>query len=196
MDELLSNGAADSTYLLTFREESSTKPIAPGACTMNTFVKKGTIIQREGSLQLNSYAVVKGLLRSYIIDENGKEHIYMFAPEGWIIGDSHAAFIHGETRIFIDALEDSEITTLDLTIDNLSTEELKISLEKALRRLGVLQNRVLMQMSSSAWDRYQHFVEIYPDLLARVPQRMIASYLGITPQALSRIRGEWAKSNT
>ncbi|RJE74146.1 Crp/Fnr family transcriptional regulator [Reichenbachiella sp. MSK19-1] len=157
-------------------------------------VKKGEILQMAGKSQAQSYAVVKGLLRSYMIDQKGKEHIFMFAPEGWIIGDIHAASSQTSTRLFIDVLEDSEIVPIRRSIDELSLEDLKYGLVKALKRVGVLQNRVIMQMSSSAWERYQYFIDVYPDLLSRVPQKMIASYLGITPQALSRIRGEWARS--
>tara|TARA_R110002050_G_scaffold105191_3_gene214774 strand:+ start:68 stop:253 length:186 start_codon:yes stop_codon:yes gene_type:complete len=61
--------------------------------------------------------------------------------------------------------------------------------------MGVLQRRVLMLMSSPAKDRYFYFIETYPDLLNRIPQHMIASYLGITPQALSTIRGKIARNN-
>ncbi|WP_417592154.1 Crp/Fnr family transcriptional regulator [Owenweeksia hongkongensis] len=158
-------------------------------------VKKGTILQREGDTHLKSFAVVKGLLRSYIIDAKGKEHIYMFGPEDWIVGDLQAAFIKGPTKLFVDALEDSEVVELEPSPE-ITDEMAKKGLEKAIRRVGTLQNRVLMLMSATAWERYQFFLEEYPDLYNRVPQKMIASYLGITPQALSRIRGEWAKSKT
>ncbi len=156
-------------------------------------VKKGTILQREGDTQLKSFAVTKGLLRSYIIDAKGKEHIFMFAPEDWIVGDLYGKALKQPTRLFIDALEDSEILEINPEVE--ITNELALKgLEKAIRRAAMLQNRVLMLMSATAWERYQYFIEIYPDLYNRVPQKMIASYLGITPQALSRIRGEWARS--
>jgi len=59
-----------------------------------------------------------------------------------------------------------------------------------LRRLNAMQNRIVMLMSSNAKERYEHFIKTYPDIIQRVPQRMIASYLGITPEALSRVRKE------
>ncbi|UTW61231.1 Crp/Fnr family transcriptional regulator [bacterium SCSIO 12741] len=157
-------------------------------------IKKGTILQLEGDSQLKSYFVIKGLLRSYIIDEKGKEHVFMFAPENWFMGDILAYSSSTPTRLFIDALEDSDVVPLQQTMDNLTPEDLRSSIEKLLKRAGVLQNRVLMHMSSSALERYQHFMDVYPQLIHRVPQKMIASYLGITPQALSRIRSDWAKS--
>ncbi|BDD05319.1 Crp/Fnr family transcriptional regulator [Aureibacter tunicatorum] len=156
-------------------------------------VSKGDILQREGDETLRSYFVKKGLLRSYVIDAKGKEHIFLLAPEGWIIGDVYAINHSKETNLFIDALEASEVLVIDETIDAFSNQEIKAGVEKLLKRIGVLQNRILMQMSSSALERYEHFLEMYPGLTQRVPQRMIASYLGITPQALSRIRSNSAK---
>ena len=158
------------------------------------FVKKGTILQQAGDINLKSYVVKQGLLRSYIIDDKGKEHIFMFAPEDWIIGDIYAAFKQKETGLFIDVLEDSEVLIVGQRLDDLSAVEIKEGIEKLLNRLGVMQNRILMQLSSSALVRYQHFIEVYPELLERVPQKMIASYLGITPPALSKIRSNWSKS--
>ena len=61
---------------------------------------------------------------------------------------------------------------------------------KLAKRLRVLQKRIVMLMSSAAIERYEHFIATYPSIIQRVPQRMIASYLGITPEALSRVRKE------
>lgn len=157
-------------------------------------IKKGEMLQMAGDKPMKAYHVKKGLLRSYIIDEKGKEHIFMFAPEGWIVGDMDAASQNAPSKLFIDALEDTELVIIEQRLDDFTLEELQNNVMKIIRRAGVLQNRVLMLMSSSAEERYQHFIDVYPQLLNRVPQKMIASYLGITPQALSRIRAEMAKS--
>lgn len=156
-------------------------------------IKKGTQLQSEGDKRIQSYYVVKGLLRSYIIDEKGKEHIFMFAPEGWIIGDLNALSNNDYTKLYIDALEDSEIIPLPNEID-LPSEDLKKGVLKLARRAGVLQNRILVQMSSSSEERYHFFVETYPHLFNRIPLKMIASYLGIAPQSLSRIRNQLTKA--
>jgi CRP-like cAMP-binding protein len=148
-------------------------------------VKKGQIIQSKGDLNSKVYQVVSGLLRSYSIDEKGKEHIFMFAPEAWIIGDP--VLPTEPCDLFIDALEDSIIIQKEkgsLPKDN----------EKLVNRLKVLQKRVIMLMSASAIERYQHFLDTYPDIVQRVPQKMIASYLGITPEALSTVKGQRRKS--
>lgn len=157
---------------------------------------KGELVQREGDLRSKSIYVKSGLLRSYIIDSKGKEHIYMFAPEGWIVADLEAASFDSPATLYIDALEDSEIIAFDkdcLFEAELSKEIIAENGRMLYRRMGVLQRRVLMLMSAPALDRYQYFIKTYPDLLHRVPQHMIATYLGITPQALSTIRGRIAK---
>ncbi len=145
-------------------------------------IKKGEILQKPGSLNTKVYFVRKGLLRSYAIDTSGKEHIFMFAPEGWTIADNQSADLPAE--LYIDALEDSElmVTDKDITRENKNAGPL-------IKRLHVLQQRIIMLMSDSAISRYEHFELTYPDILQRVPQKMIASYLGITPEALSKVKG-------
>jgi CRP-like cAMP-binding protein len=144
-------------------------------------VKKGQILQREGDLNSKIFQVESGLLRSYSIDEKGKEHIYQFAPENWIIADA----IPKDKRcnLFIDSLEDSVIIKIEKDFNTLSNEPQKLA-----KRLDVLQKRIIMLMSASAIQRYEDFLQTYPEIVQRVPQRMIASYLGITPEALSAVR--------
>ena len=96
-----------------------------------------------------------------------------------------------ETDIFIDALEDSTIIEFDMAqIDHFlhSNEHQKALISRLFRRIATLQRRVILLMSAPASRRYEHFVQTYPQLINRVPQKMIASYLGITPQALSNIK--------
>jgi CRP-like cAMP-binding protein len=152
----------------------------------NKEVKKGEFLQRGGELSTSVFYVKSGLLRSYIIDGKGKEHIFMFGSEGWIVADNVAQGEKGE--LFIDALEDSIVIPISKSVPP------KSDTQKLLKRIGVLQKRIIMLMSASAIERYNHFLEIYPEIVQRVPQKMIASYLGITPQALSKIRGKITKS--
>ncbi len=111
----------------------------------------------------------------------------MFAPENWIITDNCEGDIPCD--LYIDAIEDSTITVTEKDFTKLTADR-----KSLIKRINVLQKRVIMLMSSSAVERYQHFVETYPDIIQRVPQRMIASYLGITPEALSRLRKEISKN--
>lgn len=101
----------------------------------------------------------------------------MFAPENWIVGDNVSP--QKPCELFIDALEDSVILQRD------KDQNPAIDTRKLINRLEVLQPRVIILMSASAIERYEHFVETYPHIVQRVPQKMIASYLGITPKALS-----------
>lgn len=164
------------------------------AVKLKTF-KKGDIIQHAGMSKAHRYFVKKGLLRSFAVDSKGKEHIFIFTPEGWIIADVESLEYDTPVALFIDCLEDSEVLVFDKEIssyDNLSREEISEYTHLLYRRMGVLQRRVLMLLSASAKDRYAYFLLTYPELTNRVPQRMIASYLGITPQALSTIRSSLA----
>lgn len=144
-------------------------------------IKKGTIVEVAGESLPKLYEVKKGLLRSYTIDDKGKEHIFLFAPEGWFIADN---IFDGPSELFIDALEDSEVIVTE------KGRVIEDHLDKISKRFSVLQRRITMLMSSSAIERYEHFLETYPQIVQRVPQRMIASYLGITPEALSKVKSQ------
>jgi CRP-like cAMP-binding protein len=158
--------------------------------------RKGEIIQRAGDFAATTFYVKKGLIRSYIIDSKGKEHIFMFAPEGWIIADVEALEFNEPVKLFVDCLEDSEIIIFNkdcLFKADFSKEKMVENTQLLYRRLGKLQRRVLMLMASPAIDRYAYFLNTYPELPNRIPLRMIATYLGITPQTLSTIRSKIAR---
>ena len=157
---------------------------------------KGDILQREGENCFKAFFVKKGLLRSYTIDDKGKEHIFMFASENWVIADIESQEFNQPAKLFIDCVEASEIIILDRSLlfkSDLNIDQLKNNANLLSRRVAVLQSRVIMLMSASAKERYELFLITYPKIPNRVPQRMIASYLGITPEALSKIRGKTAK---
>ena len=167
--------------------------ILKDASTKIVYLSKSSLIQRVGEKTNKSYFVKKGLLRGYTIDEKGKEHIFMFAPEGWIISDIESHTLSSLSVLYIDALEDSEVVVFNrnqIDTSKMSKDIILAEFRRLLKRVGVLQRRVIMQMSASALNRYEHFLETYPQIVHRVPQRMIASYLGITPEALSKIRAE------
>ena len=144
-------------------------------------INKKEILQKPGEFNSKIYIVKSGLLRSYSIDHKGKEHVFMFAPEGWVIADNSPP--EQETTLFIDALEDSMVLVRE---KNIADERENIA--PLVRRLFVLQKRIMMLMSATALERFEDFIETYPAITKRVPQRMIASYLGITPEALSKIK--------
>ncbi len=156
-------------------------------------LSKGEILLRQGEIATRSFWVIKGLLRSYSLDQQGKIHIFMFAPEGWIISDVQSFTFSEPSGLFIDTMEPSVIVELSqayLSHESVYQNDASQAIEKLLRRISILQQRVILLMSASAAERYTHFLETYPDLVNRVPQKWIASYLGITPEALSTIRGK------
>lgn len=114
----------------------------------------------------------------------------MFAPEGWIIADLEASGFGNATRLAIEALEDSEVELRPMLDQVLEGQDAESQFKLMHRRAGALQRRVLMMMSTSALERYEFFLETYPQLGGRISQKLIASYLGITPQALSKLRAE------
>lgn len=161
--------------------------------------KKGTFLISAGELCTSVFYVEKGLLRQYSIDEKGKEHVLHFAPERWFLNDRESLYYNRGSQFYIDALEDTEVFVL--------TKEMISKMEKNLpgfadfnnellnNHIRQLQNRINQLLSATAEERYLSFVKMYPDILLRVPQWMIASYLGITPESLSRVRKNLAQRN-
>lgn len=96
--------------------------------------KKGEFIQKPNQLKANAIYVKKGLIRSYIIDSKGKEHIFMFASEDWVTGDIEAVEFNEPTRLYIDCLEDSEVILLKKD----HVEESSLSKEKMLQNMRKL----------------------------------------------------------
>ena len=136
--------------------------------------------------------VEKGLLRSFSVDEGGHEHVMQFAMEGWWISDM-ASFLSGDQAIHnIEALEDSELLLLtkhamDEMIDKVP------SMERYFRLLMqnsiiALQRRIRVVQTFTAEEIYLKLMEVQPEIISRAPQQHVASYLGITPETLSRIR--------
>ena len=188
-----------SSFLDILNQDSnpSSKVEALKARIATKTLKKGDVLQRSGDSVSRIYYVKKGLLRSYTIDDKGKEHIFMFAPEDWIIADG--ADFGSPCQLFIDVLEDSEIEMVDKKLFEEVYIPLTLNSDKQrtavmIKRISVLQERVIMLMSTSAIERYEHFKTTYPQIIQRVPQRMIASYLGITPEALSKVKSKKARA--
>ncbi|MEM8507873.1 MAG: Crp/Fnr family transcriptional regulator [Bacteroidota bacterium] len=152
--------------------------------TKRITVKKGTILQQPGDTDTKVFVVKRGLLRSYLIDEKGKEHIFLFAAEGAVMTDHFPPDLPAE--LYIDALEDTTALIREKNLTFARRHAHKMALQMSL-----LQKRMVMLMSSSIIERFQHFVTTYPDLVNRVPQKMIASYLGVTPEALSKSKSQY-----
>lgn len=158
--------------------------------------KRGFILQEGEVCKCYTY-VVEGCLRMYEIDAKGVEHNLQFAQENeWIvdIGSFHA---EKPSSLFIEALEPSTVVCIEhADLLRLYTEHPKF--DRNFRviiedQFVDLQQRMLRRNASSAEQRYTHFVERHPGLAARVPNLHIASYLGVTPEFLSRLRAKTSK---
>lgn len=162
-------------------------------------ISKNDVLLSEGEICLDTFFVEKGLLRMYSLDRNGKEHIIQFAPENWLISDRSSLNFNQKSKYYIEAVEDSEVFLLskDFFVSMIekyphTAENNDMLLQKHIRNL---QNRVNSLLADTAEERYMTFIKMYPDILLRVPQWMVASYLGITPESLSRVRKELARKN-
>jgi CRP/FNR family transcriptional regulator, anaerobic regulatory protein len=160
--------------------------------------KKGEYLLKPGDYCTKIFFIEKGLAKQYAIDADGKEHIIHFAPENWIVSDRSSAYFKQPTEYFIEALEDTEAYIMTEEFINAASEISKSYRDFNHRSLHnhvrAMQKRINQLLGDTAEKRYTEFIKTYPNLYLRVPQRMIASYLGITPEGLSRVRKELSKS--
>ena len=159
-------------------------------------LRKKQFLLQEGEVCKYQAFVAKGMLRSYTIDEKGNEHILQFAPEGWWVADLYSFFTDEPSLFNIEGLENTEL----LLITRQSWELLLQKIPQFERYFRILiqnnliatQRRLMESMSETAERKYLKFIKTYPECIQRVPQHMIASYLGITRETLSRLRRDLA----
>ena len=159
-------------------------------------VRKKQFLLQEGDVSKYQIFVNKGLLRSYTIDDKGAEHILQFALEGWWTADLYSFFTEEPSLFNIEALEDSELLLINRPSWEALLEKLPV-LERYFRiliqnSLIATQRRLMESLSETAEKKYLKFMQLYPESIQRVPQHMIASYLGITRETLSRLRRDIA----
>lgn len=159
---------------------------------------KSQIIQYKGDNLKHGFFVGRGLLRAYSIDSKGKEHILQFAPENWLISDRNN-MNNEPSEFFIEAIEASEAVLMPNDFLQQAAIQVPCLQPMQIRLLNnsirFMQKRINMLLSATAEERYLDFIKLYPNLTLRVPQWMIASYLGITPESLSRVRKELANKH-
>lgn len=162
-----------------------------------TKVPKKTMLLHEGDVCNFEAYINKGCIRNYYIDANGFEVTLQFAIEDWWVSDIESFQNHTPSNMFIETLEDCELLILSP-----QTKELLLAkvpkLERVFRlmlqrNLAVLQSRLFKTISTSAQEKYLDFLISYPTIPQRVAQHYIASYLGISPEFLSKVRTKLAK---
>jgi CRP-like cAMP-binding protein len=155
-------------------------------------LRKRQYLVQAGDLCRYECFINTGCLRQYYLDDVGQEHIVMFGIEDWWISDMYGLVTGKPALTNVDALEDSELLLLERNV----FDELLLKIPKFERLFRIMlqrafiaqQVRIIENISLSAEERYTRFMERYPLLEQRLPQRHIAAYLGITPESLSRIR--------
>ncbi len=153
--------------------------------------KRQYLLQEEDPCRHIAF-VEKGMLRSYTVDKNGTEHILQFAPEGWFIADLYSFLAEEPSSYNIEAVEDSELVLISRPAYNellkTSPKYLEFSHNLVTNAYIAMQRRINDLHERSIEERYADFISRYPQIINRVPQHMIASYLGLTPETLSRVR--------
>lgn len=153
--------------------------------------RRHQFVVQKGMPVPSEFWVKKGLLKAYFLDEDGKEHILQFAREEYWTSDFDGYQNKVPAKIFLDCIEDCEL--LELSFDNREAicKELH-KMEHFFRvkaNLGYihLQKRILSLLHDSAEERYRNFIDSYPNLMQRIPKKLLASYLGVSRETLSRL---------
>jgi len=163
-------------------------------------LRKRQYLLQEGEICKSVAFVSNGMLRSYLVDEKNNEHIIQFAPEGWFISDL-SSFITGDlSNLNIDAIENSELVLVSqaahIHLEKIIPEFFRFNYMQYRGAYIALQKRLSGMFTLSAEEKYVKLLSIYPDIAQRVPQHMIASYLGLKPETLSRVRKKLAVKQT
>ena len=159
--------------------------------------KAKTILLNAGEVCRNSYFVKSGVLRSFNINDNIVEHVMNFACQGWWISDLYSLISQKQGNLFIEVIEDAEVVLLSKE----NQEQLYIDIPKLERFFRILtenalvanQQRILDNLSLSAEERFEKFSKKYPSLIQQVPQKQIASFIGVTPEFFSKMKARLLK---
>lgn len=157
----------------------------------NKLQKKEFFLQEGERCQMLGF-ILEGATRHFFTDEKGLEHCIQLSVEGWWISDREAVISNSPSRINIQAVEPCKLLVWDLhALENIQQQAPEFHrMMQNLKDVNAVsnQNRLVQSLSHSAEQRYAHLMEKYPEFILRFPQRYIASYLGISPETLSRIR--------
>ncbi len=155
-------------------------------------IRNKQCVLSEGEISNHIYFVTGGCLRGFTVDKSGTEHVLSFAPEDWWIGDLYSYITRQPGNLFIEALESSEALVLSGEKQALLYRDVP-KFERFFRILAenslvASQQRLHDRLSLTAGERYERFCVKYPTLIQRLPQKQIASYIGVTPEFFSKMR--------
>jgi CRP-like cAMP-binding protein len=154
--------------------------------------RKNQYVVQQGDICRYETFVLKGMLRTYLVDDKGQEHTMKFSPEDWWAGDLYSFTSNEVSSYNIECLEESDV--LQITLEDMEAmfqkfPRLNMYFRILYRNSIIAYNRrVASSLCNTALERYEDFLSKYPHIQQRVPNHLIASYLGIAPQSLSRIR--------
>ncbi len=159
--------------------------------------KTKTILLSAGEVATCTYFVNSGILRSFNINDNIIEHVLHFACEGWWIGDMYSYISEKPGNLFIEVLEDAEVVIITKENQQQLYQEIP-KLERFFRILAenslvAHQERLMDNLSLTAEERFEKFCSKYPTLIQKVPQKHIASYIGVTPEFFSKMKARLLK---
>ena len=159
--------------------------------------KVKTILLSAGEVATCTYFVNSGILRSFNINDNIIEHVLHFACEGWWIGDMYSYISEKPGNLFIEVLEDAEVVIITKENHQKLYQEIP-KLERFFRILAenslvAHQERLMDNLSLTAEERFEKFCFKYPTLIQKVPQKHIASYIGVTPEFFSKMKSRMLK---
>lgn len=159
-------------------------------------LRKRQYLLQEGDVSRYTSFVEKGMLRTFTVDDKGNEPILQFSMEGWWVTDLYSFLTDEPSRYNIEALEDCELLLITKPSWDILLEKVP-SFERYFRiliqnNLIATQRRLISSLTETAEEQYTKLMAAFPTCLQRVPQHMIASFLGITPETLSRIRSQMA----
>ncbi|KQC31837.1 Crp/Fnr family transcriptional regulator [Flagellimonas eckloniae] len=153
--------------------------------------KKNDFLIQQGESVTHCYFVNSGLLKLVYDDDDGKQHIVSFAMENWWESDFAAYFTQTKAKLALQCIEDTSVFSLSLkNYEKLSTQLPKMQrffLKKSNSGHIASQNRILSFLTSSAKERYEQLLQQYPSLFQRVPKTLLASFLGVSRETLSRL---------
>ena len=157
-------------------------------------VKRKQFVEQPGFVSKYRTYVAEGALRAYFIGNDGQEHTISLAVEDWWIGDPGSFLFQEPATLFIEALEDSTLIQWSYESEQLLLENIPqvpmVMMQRWQRTAVIVQRRVISNLSLSAEERYDEFAKNYPAFIKRIPLYIIASYLGMTREFLSKIRNQ------